>query len=178
MNRRYGIIGAGWVRAIVSNGTAFQIIVDGRGKDKGEDIELRRPPITEMASGWSICEPAPMPKARGNMPATVASAVMVMGRRRRRPAWIHGVVERHAGIAEMGFGVKRGGCRFWRRRRMTMIMPIKEATLKVVRVIKSATKPPNVERIAEERIAVGAEKVRNSKSSTAKKQKKRKEREL
>jgi len=29
---------------------------------------------------------------------------------------------------------------------------IKEATLKVVRVIKSATKPPNVERIAEERI--------------------------
>ena len=48
----------------------------------------------------------------------------------------------------------------------TMIMPMNEATLNVVRVTRSARKPPNVERRAEARMATGAEKVRNSKSST------------
>src|SRR6266568_3967393 len=51
-------------------------------------MELRMPPTTAMASGFSMAEPAPMPKAKGSMPATVAKAVMAMGRRRRRPAWI------------------------------------------------------------------------------------------
>jgi len=39
-----------------------------------------------MASGWSICAPAPKASARGRMPAAAASAVMAMGRKRRRPA--------------------------------------------------------------------------------------------
>ena len=48
-----------------------------------------------------------------------------------------------------------------------MIMPMKEATLKVVFVTKSARKPPKVESSAEARIAVGAENVRNSNNKTA-----------
>jgi len=50
---------------------------------------------------------------------------------------------------------------------MTMIMPMKDATLKVVCVTSSARNPPKVESNAEARIAVGAEKVRNSNNRTA-----------
>src|SRR2546429_1004132 len=50
---------------------------------------------------------------------------------------------------------------------MTMIMPIRDATLNVVLVSSNARKPPNVESNAEVKIAVGAEKVRNSNRSTA-----------
>jgi hypothetical protein len=48
-------------------------------------MELSSPPTTAMANGCSICEPAPMAKANGSMPAIVASAVMTIGRNRRRP---------------------------------------------------------------------------------------------
>jgi len=44
----------------------------------------------------------------------------------------------------------------------TMISPMKEETLKVVRVISSAKNTPEVESTAEERIATGAEKELNS----------------
>ena len=50
----------------------------------------------------------------------------------------------------------------------TMIRPMNDETLNVVRVINSARKTPEVERTADERIAMGAEKDRNSKSSTRK----------
>ncbi len=49
-------------------------------------MEMRTPPMTAIASGCSICDPAPMAKASGNIPATVAKAVMTMGRNRRRAA--------------------------------------------------------------------------------------------
>ena len=42
--------------------------------------------MTAMASGCSICEPAPSASASGSMPATAASAVITIGRSRRRPA--------------------------------------------------------------------------------------------
>ena len=42
---------------------------------------------------------------------------------------------------------------------ITMIMPMKDATLKVVRVTSSATNAPKVESNADARIAIGAEKV-------------------
>jgi len=42
-----------------------------------------------------------------------------------------------------------------------MIIPIKEETLKVVRVTSRAMKTPEVESKAEARIATGAAKVRN-----------------
>ena len=51
---------------------------------------------------------------------------------------------------------------------ITMISPMKDETLNVVRVISSARNTPEVERTADERIASGAENVRNSKSSTRK----------
>ena len=41
-----------------------------------------------MARGFNIWEPAPIARAKGNIPAIVASAVMQIGRKRRRPAWI------------------------------------------------------------------------------------------
>src|SRR5437016_6977328 len=50
---------------------------------------------------------------------------------------------------------------------MTMIMPIRDATLNVVLVSSNARKPPNVNSNAEVKIAVGAEKDRNSNRSTA-----------
>ena len=39
-------------------------------------IEMRIPPMTAMASGCSICEPAPIASASGSMPATAAIAVI------------------------------------------------------------------------------------------------------
>ena len=51
---------------------------------------------------------------------------------------------------------------------ITMISPMNEETLKVVRVISSARNTPEVESTAEERIASGAENDRNSNSSTRK----------
>src|SRR6266850_2367265 len=50
---------------------------------------------------------------------------------------------------------------------ITMIIPIKEATLNVVRVTRSASKPPKVESNADARMAAGAENVRNSNGSNA-----------
>jgi hypothetical protein len=42
--------------------------------------------VTAIASGFSICDPAPMAKASGSIPATAASAVMTIGLNLRRPA--------------------------------------------------------------------------------------------
>ena len=42
--------------------------------------------MTAIASGCSICDPAPIASASGSMPATAASAVITIGRSRRRPA--------------------------------------------------------------------------------------------
>jgi hypothetical protein len=50
----------------------------------------------------------------------------------------------------------------------TIINPMKDATLKVVRVTSKAKKTPQVESRADERTATGAEKLRNSKSKTVK----------
>ncbi len=49
---------------------------------------------------------------------------------------------------------------------MTMIIPMNDEMLNVVRVINSAMKTPEVESNADERIATGAAKVPNSNSST------------
>lgn len=54
-------------------------------RTRDRTIELGRPPITAMANGLSIPEPEPNAKASGSMPAMVASAVMAIGRSRRRP---------------------------------------------------------------------------------------------
>ncbi len=51
-------------------------------------IDATIPPITAMASGCSICDPAPNPSASGIIPATVASAIIMIGRNRRSPARI------------------------------------------------------------------------------------------
>src|SRR5262252_8816608 len=50
----------------------------------------------------------------------------------------------------------------------TMIRPMNDDTLKVVRVTSSAKNTPDVDRIADDRIAIGAVNDRNSKSSTRK----------
>ena len=49
---------------------------------------------------------------------------------------------------------------------MTMMSPMNDAMLNVVRVMSSARKTPEVDSIAEARIASGAASVRNSNSST------------
>src|SRR2546429_5874171 len=59
-----------------------------------------------------------------------------------------------------------------------LIMPIRDATLNVVLVSSNARKPPNVESNAEVKIAVGAEKVRNSNRSTANRSKRSEERRV
>ena len=51
---------------------------------------------------------------------------------------------------------------------ITMISPMNEETLNVVRVNSKAKNTPEVESTAEERIASGAENARNSNSSTTK----------
>src|SRR6266404_7991079 len=47
-------------------------------------MEITTPPITAIARGCNICEPAPIAKDSGSIPASVASAVMTMGRSRLR----------------------------------------------------------------------------------------------
>ena len=49
---------------------------------------------------------------------------------------------------------------------ITMIIPMNEEMLKVVRVINKAIKTPEVDSNADERIAMGAPKLPNSKSRT------------
>src|SRR5260370_33023160 len=51
---------------------------------------------------------------------------------------------------------------------ITMIMPMKEATLNVVRVTRSASKPPKVESNAEARMGAGAKKGGSVNNSTTK----------
>ena len=50
-------------------------------------IEIAIPPITAIASGCSICEPAPRANANGNIPVTAAIAVIMIGRNRLRLAF-------------------------------------------------------------------------------------------
>jgi hypothetical protein len=49
-------------------------------------IEIKMPPMTAIASGRTICDPAPSASASGSIPATAANAVITIGRSRRRPA--------------------------------------------------------------------------------------------
>ena len=70
-------------------------------------MEMVRPPMTAMARGWSIWEPEPSAKARGNMPVMAARAVMTMGRRRRRAAWIMASRGTHAAGTEALIGVEQ-----------------------------------------------------------------------
>ena len=51
---------------------------------------------------------------------------------------------------------------------MTMIKPMNDATLNVVRVINRARKTPEVDKMADDRMAIGGVNDRNSNSSTRK----------
>ena len=120
-----------------------------------------------MARGCSICEPAPSAKERGSIPATAAMAVITIGRRRRRPAWIkassaENPIERNFWFASSS------RIPFFATIPTTMMSPINEDILNVVCVINRARNTPDVESTAEARIAMGAEKDRNSNSSTRK----------
>ena len=70
-------------------------------------METRIPPITAMASGCSICEPAPSAKASGNMPATVARAVIKMGRKRRSTGLDHGFFRPKPACVNLLVGVQQ-----------------------------------------------------------------------
>ena len=49
-------------------------------------IDTVTPPITAIANGRNNCAPEPTPSANGNIPKTVANAVIKIGRSRRLPA--------------------------------------------------------------------------------------------
>ncbi len=130
-------------------------------------IEIRIPPMTAIARGWSICEPAPSPRESGSMPAMVARAVIRMGRKRRRPACTT--------AASASSPTARKRCAASSRRMpflatmpTTMMSPMNDAMLKVVFVMSSAKKTPETESNAEASMDKGAENVRNSKSRTMK----------
>src|SRR6202049_3618296 len=46
-------------------------------------IEMITPPITAIAKGCNICDPAPKANASGSIPAIVANGVMTVGRKPR-----------------------------------------------------------------------------------------------
>ena len=125
------------------------------------------PPITAIASGCSICDPAPIASASGNMPAMAASAVMTIGRSRRRPAW---TIASSAGRPmERNFSLASSSrIPFLATMPTTMIRPMNDETLNVVRVMKSARNTPEVDSNAEDRIARGGVNDRNSNSKTRK----------
>jgi len=117
-------------------------------------MELRMPPTTVMASGWSICEPAPMAKANGNIPAMVAARSWQWDATGgAQPESWH--LRRKNPATEVMLGIKEKNTVFCNDA-ITMIMPMNEATLKVVRVTRSASSPPKVESKAEARMAEGA----------------------
>ncbi|MNL30077.1 hypothetical protein D3C87_1517910 [compost metagenome] len=43
-------------------------------------VEVKRPPMTTTAMGERNSAPAPMPRAIGSMPSTIAAVVMRIGR--------------------------------------------------------------------------------------------------
>ena len=118
-----------------------------------------------MAKGCSICEPAPQANASGIMPATVASAVIMMGRSRRSPARI---MLSSGGMpsARNFWSASSSRMPFLATMPITMISPMNEERLNVVCVSPSATKTPKLESSAEASTATGAAKLPNSNSST------------
>ena len=99
------------------------------------------------------------------MPATVASAVIMMGRRRRSPARI---MLSSAGMpsARNFWSASSSRIPFLATMPITMISPMNEERLNVVPVTSSARNTPQVESSAEESTAIGAAKLPNSNSST------------
>ena len=117
-------------------------------------IEIRMPPMTAIASGWSICDPAPSASASGSIPATAASAVMTIGRSRRRPAWT--IASSAENPTDRNFSLASSSrMPFFATMPITMISPMNDDTLNVVRVTSSARNTPDVDRIADDRMATG-----------------------
>ena len=65
------------------------------------------PPMTAMASGCSICDPAPIARARGSMPAAAAKAVISDGAKPAAPGLNHGGMGRDADAAEFLVGIEQ-----------------------------------------------------------------------
>ena len=125
-------------------------------------IEMRIPPITAMASSWSICDQATA-TASGSMPATAASAVMTIGRNRRRPAE-RSLPPAKADRPELLVGIEEENPVLGddadhhdqaHERRDVERRPRHE----------QGKEDPDVERMADDRIAIGGVKDRNSNSS-------------
>ena len=123
------------------------------------------PPITAIASGCSIWEPAPIASESGIMPATVANAVIKMGRSRRSPASIM-AFRGDEPSARKRWSASSSKIPFLATMPITMISPMKDEILNVVPVMSNARKTPEVDSSADAKIARGAANVRNSKSNT------------
>ena len=100
-------------------------------KNNVATVAKTRPPITARPSGAFCSPPSPRPRLMGNMPMTIASAVIKTGRMRPTPA---------SSAAAIG---SRPRCKFSRAKVTTrtelavatprlMIAPIRAGTLKVV----------------------------------------------
>ena len=130
-------------------------------------MDISSPPITAIASGCSICDPAPSAKASGNMPQMAADCghhdrpqpplcrvQHCLARRRALGAIV--LVRIQQQDAVLGHDADDHDEAHERRH------------VEVVRVISSAKITPEMESTDEVRIAIGAAKLRNSASSTPK----------
>lgn len=119
--------------------------------------------MTAMARGWRSWAPEPTASARGAMPKMVASAVIKMGRSRRRPDW------KTASFSERPCAVKCCSessikMPFLWTMPITIMMPMKLEILRVWPVTVSASRDPEVQRIVAIKMAKGWANERNSKT--------------
>ena len=114
--------------------------------------------MTAMARGCNICEPAPRANARGNIPQTVAMAVIRMGRLRRSAAcsiaWRASIP-----LARNCSSASSNRMPFLATIPITMMSPMKLATLKFVPVISNANTTPASESTELVRMEIGRSKI-------------------
>src|SRR5215472_3501399 len=92
------------------------------------------------------------------MPQMAAMAVIMMGRRRRWAAWSMASAA-EAPSARYFSSASRSRMPFFATMPMTMMRPMKDATVKVVPVTRRARMTPEIESTDEVRIATGAGKL-------------------
>ncbi len=118
-------------------------------------VEVISPPITARAIGARISPPDPTPSASGSMPKIIAAVVMMMGRRRVRPAWMM-AARRSRPRPRSTFVKSTSRMAFFVTRPISMMRPMSDMMLTVSPVRSSIVAIPTIERGSESMIDSGS----------------------
>ncbi len=129
-------------------------------------VDTTRPPITAIAIGERNSPPAPTANAAGNMPAAIASVVMMMGRERLMPASMIAVV-RSTPFSIASIAKSTSMIAFLVTMPSSISSPIATGRLSELPVMRRATTAPPIESGSENRMVTGCRKLWNRSTSTA-----------